>query len=294
MVWYTGQFYALFFLEKMMKVDGLTANGLIAWGLLIGAPFFIFFGWLSDKIGRKPIILAGCALAAATYFPLFQALSQAANPALYAAQQAAPIVVRADPNACSLQFDPVGRNKFDTQSCDIARAFLSKAGVSYRNEAAPSGSIAEMQVGDWVVKAPDTTGMTPGARAGAVEGYQAAARAALDATGYPLTAEDWAINKPVVIGILAILVIYVTMVYGPIAAMLVELFPTRIRYTSMSLPYHIGNGWFGGFLPTTAFAIVAYTGNIYDGLWYPIVIAVATLVIGLFLLPETYKNDIDS
>jgi len=293
-VWYTGQFYALFFLEKMMKVDGLTANGLIAWGLLIGAPFFIFFGWLSDKIGRKPIILAGCALAAATYFPLFQALSQAANPALYAAQQAAPIVVRADPNACSLQFDPVGRNKFDTQSCDIARAFLSKAGVSYRNEAAPSGSIAEMQVGDWVVKAPDTTGMTPGARAGAVEGYQAAARAALDATGYPLTAEDWAINKPVVIGILAILVIYVTMVYGPIAAMLVELFPTRIRYTSMSLPYHIGNGWFGGFLPTTAFAIVAYTGNIYDGLWYPIVIAVATLVIGLFLLPETYKNDIDS
>ena len=293
-VWYTGQFYALFFLEKMMKVDGLTANGLIAWGLLIGAPFFIFFGWLSDKIGRKPIILAGCALAAATYFPLFQALSQAANPALYAAQQAAPIVVRADPNACSLQFDPVGRNKFDTQSCDIARAFLSKAGVSYRNEAAPSGSIAEMQVGDWVVKAPDTTGMTPGARAGAVEGYQAAARAALDATGYPLTAEDWAINKPVVIGILAILVIYVTMVYGPIAAMLVELFPTRIRYTSMSLPYHIGNGWFGGFLPTTAFAIVAYTGNIYDGLWYPIVIAVATLVIGLFLLPETYKRDIDS
>jgi MFS family permease len=293
-VWYTGQFYALFFLEKMMKVDGLTANGLIAWGLLIGTPFFIFFGWLSDKIGRKPIILAGCALAAATYFPLFQALSQAANPALYQAQQAAPIVVRADPNACSLQFDPVGRNKFDTQSCDIARAFLSKAGVSYRNEAAPDGFIAEMQVGDWVVKAPDTTGMTPGARAGAVEGYQVAARAALDATGYPLTAEDWAINKPVVIGILAILVIYVTMVYGPIAAMLVELFPTRIRYTSMSLPYHIGNGWFGGFLPTTAFAIVAYTGNIYDGLWYPIVIAVATLVIGVFLLPETYKRDIDS
>jgi MFS family permease len=293
-VWYTGQFYALFFLEKMMKVDGLTANALIAWGLLIGTPFFIFFGWLSDKIGRKPIILAGCALAAATYFPLFQALSQAANPALYQAQQAAPIVVRADPNACSLQFDPVGRNKFDMQSCDIARAFLSKAGVSYRNEAAPAGFIAEMQVGDWVVKAPDTTGMTPGARAGAVEGYQIAARAALDAAGYPVAAEDWAIDKPVVIGILAILVIYVTMVYGPIAAMLVELFPTRIRYTSMSLPYHIGNGWFGGFLPTTAFAIVAYTGNIYDGLWYPIVIAVATLVIGLFLLPETYKRDIDS
>ena len=203
-------------------------------------------------------------------------------------------MVRADPKTCSFQFDPVGRNKFDSQSCDIARAFLSKAGVSYRNEAAPAGSIAEMQVGDWVVKAPDVTGMNAGERAGAVEGYQIAARAALDAAGYPDRAEETAINKPVVIGILATLVIYVTMVYGPIAAMLVELFPSRIRYTSMSLPYHIGNGWFGGFLPTTAFAIVAYTGNIYDGLWYPIVIAVATAVIGLVLLPETYKRDIDS
>ena len=293
-VWYTGQFYALFFLEKTLKVDGLVANGLIAWGLLIGTPFFILFGWLSDKIGRKPIILAGCLLAAATYFPLFQSLAQAANPALYAAQQGSPIVVRADPKTCSFQFDPVGRNKFDSQSCDVARAFLSKAGVSYRNEAAPAGSIAEMQVGDWVVKAPDVTGMNAGECAGAVEGYQIAARAALDAAGYPDRAEETAINKPVVIGILAILVIYVTMVYGPIAAMLVELFPSRIRYTSMSLPYHIGNGWFGGFLPTTAFAIVAYTGNIYDGLWYPIAIAVATAVIGLVLLPETYKRDIDS
>ncbi len=292
-VWYTGQFYALFFLEKMLKVDGLTANGLVALGLMIGTPFFIFFGWLSDKIGRKPIILAGCALAALTYFPLFHEITKAANPALYAAQQSAPVTVTADANTCSFQFDPVGKNKFDSQSCDVARAFLSKAGVSYDNTPAPAGTVAEIHIGSSVVKAPDVAAMTPEARAGAVKAFQTEARAALDAAGYPAEAEDTAINKPVVVGILAILVIYVTMVYGPIAAMLVELFPTRIRYTSMSLPYHIGNGWFGGFLPTTAFAIVAATGNIYDGLWYPIVIAVATLVIGALFLPETFKRNID-
>ncbi len=293
-VWYTGQFYALFFLERMLKVDGLTANGLIALGLLIGTPFFIFFGWLSDKIGRKPIILAGCAIAALTYFPLFNALTEAANPALAQAQRTAPVVVYADQSTCSFQFDPVGRNKFDTQSCDVARAFLSRAGVSYDNQSQPGATQAEVHIGETVVRAPDVLNLSGEARAEAITAFQGEARAALDAVGYPATADDAAINKPLVVAILALLVIYVTMVYGPIAAMLVELFPARIRYTSMSLPYHIGNGWFGGFLPTTAFAIVAATGNIYNGLWYPIVVAALTLVVGIFLLPETSKRDIDA
>ena len=293
-VWYTGQFYALFFLERMLKVDGLTANAMVAVGLLIATPFFIFFGWLSDKIGRKPIILAGCALAALTYFPLFNALTVAANPQLAHAQRVAPVAVAADPATCSFQFDPVGRNRFDTQSCDVARAFLTRAGVSYDNDALPRGSVAHLQIGGTVVPAPDVAQLEGEERAAAIASFQENARAALDSAGYPAAADDALINKPLVVGILALLVLYVTMVYGPIAAMLVELFPTRIRYTSMSLPYHIGNGWFGGFLPTTAFAIVAASGNIYSGLWYPIIIAAVTLILGLALLPETYKRNIDS
>jgi MFS family permease len=293
-VWYTGQFYALFFLERMLMVDGFTANTLVAVSLAIATPFFLVFGWLSDKIGRKPIILAGCALAALSYFPLFHALTSAANPALAQAQATAPVVVHADPDACSLQFDPVGRNRFDTQSCDVARAFLARAGVSYDNTALPAGSVAEVHVGDTALAVPAVEQLAPADRAPAIAAFQREARAALDAVGYPAAADPARINKPLVVGILALLVIYVTMVYGPIAAMLVELFPTRIRYTSMSLPYHIGNGWFGGFLPTTAFAIVAATGNIYSGLWYPVIVAAATLVIGVLLLPETRKRDIDA
>jgi MFS family permease len=292
-VWYTGQFYALFFLERTLKVDGLTANTLIAIALLIGTPFFIFFGWLSDKIGRKPIIMAGCALAALSYFPLFNLLTVAANPALAAAQREAPVMVYADQRACSFQFDPVGRNKFDSRSCDVARAFLSRAGVSYDNQALPAGSVAEIHIGDTIIRAPDTARLSGPARAEAITAFQGEARAALDAVGYPTAADPNTINTPLVVGVLALLVIFVTMVYGPIAAMLVELFPTRIRYTSMSLPYHIGNGWFGGFLPTTAFAIVAATGNIYSGLWYPVIIAGATLVIGVLFLPETHRRNID-
>jgi MFS family permease len=293
-VWYTGQFYALFFLERMLKVDGLTANTLVAIGLLIGTPFFIVFGWLSDRIGRKPIILLGCALAAAAYFPLFNKLTEAANPALYHAQQTAPVTVVADQDDCSVQFDPVGRNKFDARSCDVARTFLSKAGVSYDNRAAAPGAVAEVHIGETVIRAPQTAPMQGAVRVEAIKAYEAETRLALDAVGYPKAADDAAINKPLVVAILAALVILVTMVYGPIAAMLVELFPARIRYTSMSLPYHVGNGWFGGFLPTTAFAIVAATGNIYSGLWYPVVVAVMTLVIGLIFLPETRTRDIDS
>jgi MFS family permease len=294
-VWYTGQFYALFFLERMLKVDGMTANVLVALALLIGTPFFIVFGWLSDKIGRKPIIMAGCALAALTYFPLFNLLTEAANPALAHAQRTAPVVIYANPAECSFQFDPVGRNKFDTTGCDVARAFIARAGASYESRSAAIGERgASVHVGAAIVNVGDVGALRGQERAGAISAFQAAARAALVEAGYPAAADPEAIDKPLIIGILALLVLYVTMVYGPIAAMLVELFPTRIRYTSMSLPYHIGNGWFGGFLPTTAFAIVAATGNIYNGLWYPVAIAAATLVIGLFFLPETYKRNIDT
>ncbi|NUR13352.1 MAG: MFS transporter [Bradyrhizobium sp.] len=281
-VWYTGQFYALFFLEKTMKLDGATTNLLIAAALAIGTPFFVFFGWLSDRIGRKPIILTGCLLAALTYFPLFHALAGAVNPALAHAQARSPVTIVADPADCSVQFDPVGKNKFDRHSCDIVKAFVAKAGVSYANAEAPNGSAAQLKVGEQVIAAPAIP-----ASAGAIKAFQADAAAALKAAGYPAKANPAQINFPLAIAILVVLVLYVTMVYGPIAALLVELFPARIRYTSMSLPYHIGNGWFGGFLPTIAFAIVDANGNIYAGLWYPVAIAVLTLIVGVLFLPET-------
>ena len=292
-VWYTGQFYALFFLEKVMKVDGATVNILVAIALLLATPFFVLFGWLSDKIGRKPIILTGCLLAAITYFPLFGMLSNAANPALYAATRSSPVVVTADPNDCSVQFDPVGRNKFDSKSCDIAKSYLAKAGISYENVEAAPGTVASIAVGQRVIPAIDPTAVQNADRAAAIATFQGDVTAALADAGYPANADPDAIDKPMVIFVLFVLVFYVTAVYGPIAAMLVELFPTNIRYTSMSLPYHIGNGWFGGFLPTTAFAIVAATGNIYSGLWYPVIVALITVVIGIFLLPETFRRKID-
>jgi hypothetical protein len=291
-VWYTGQFYALFFLERMLRVDGATTNILTAIALVLATPGFIFFGWLSDKIGRKPIILAGCLLALLTYFPLFEGLTRYANPALYAAQAASPVTVIADPAQCSFQFDPVGKNKFDSTSCDIAKSFLAKAGVSYQRLDAPAGTVAQIRSGATILTAPDPKVVTGADRKAAIAAFQKDTKAALSAAGYPDKADPATINKPVVVLILFILVLYVTMVYGPIAALLVELFPSRIRYSAMSLPYHIGNGWFGGFLPTTAFAMVAATGDIYYGLWYPIVVAGATLVIGLFFLPETFKRAI--
>jgi len=292
-VWYTGQFYALFFLERMLRVDGATTNILTAIALVLATPGFIFFGWLSDKIGRKPIILAGCLLALLTYFPLFEALTRYANPALYAAQASSPVTVIADPAQCSFQFDPIGKNKFDSTSCDIAKSFLAKAGVSYRRVDAPAGTVAQIRSGATTLTAPDPKVVTGAERKAAIAAFQKETKAALSADGYPDKADPATINKPMVVLILFILVLYVTMVYGPIAALLVELFPTRIRYSAMSLPYHIGNGWFGGFLPTTAFAMVAATGDIYYGLWYPIVVAGATLIVGLFLLPETFKRNID-
>jgi MFS family permease len=289
-VWYTGQFYALFFLTQTLKMDGAAANLAIAGSLVLGTPFFIFFGWLSDRIGRKRVILAGCAIAAITYLPLFRALAEAVNPALMQAQRTAPVTVIADPKECSFQFNPVGTASF-TSSCDIAKSFLARNAVNYDNERAPAGTIARIRIGQEELESFDAR--AAGAeRATRTTAFNTAATSAIRAAGYPAAADPTAINLPRVIAILTLLVIYVTMVYGPIAALLVELFPTRIRYSGMSLPYHIGNGWFGGFLPPTAFAIVAATGNVFSGLYYPIVVALLTVVIGFFFLPETKDRDI--
>ena len=302
-VWYTGQFYALFFLERVLKVDGALVNVLIAIALLLATPFFVFWGWLSDRIGRKPIILGGCLIAALTYFPLFHALTDAANPQLAAATASAPVTVVADPADCALQFDPVGKTVFDS-SCDLAQSYLARAGVTYANEAAPAGAVAVVRIGDATVEsfhsviAEDVRFTMPSsaisreAFTARKAAFETELGAALTAAGYPAKADSALVNKPLVVAILFVLVFYVTMVYGPIAAALVEMFPTNIRYTSMSLPYHIGNGWFGGFLPTVAFAMVAATGNIYYGLWYPVLIAVLTAVVGVFLVKEGRDVDI--
>jgi MFS family permease len=290
-VWYAGQFYSLFFLTQTLKIDGTIANLLIAGALIIGTPFFIVFGALSDKIGRKPIIMAGCLLAALTYFPLFKAITHYGNPAMEAAVATNPVVVVADPATCNFQFDPVGKKVF-TSSCDIAKAALAKSGVSYSNQDAPAGTVAQIKVGTAVVEGFEGGGMDPATFKTQQEAFAKTLKTDLTTAGYPEKADPAGINKPMLLVLLTILVIYVTMVYGPIAAWLVELFPTQIRYTSMSLPYHIGNGWFGGFLPTIAFAMVVASGNIYQGLWYPIVIASMTLVIGTLFLPETKDVDI--
>jgi len=292
-VWYTGQFYTLFFLEKTLKLDGALTNGLVATALLLGTPFFVLFGWLSDKIGRKPIIMLGCVLAALTYMPLFKALTVAANPQLAAAVASAPVSVVADPADCAFQFDPVGKTVFNS-SCDLAKSYLAKAGVTYTNQAAPAGTLAQVKIGDQTLTAFDGTGLDKAAFKAQKTEWETGLGSALKSAGYPAKADSALVDRPKVIGILFLLVLYVTMVYGPIAAMLVEMFPTNIRYTSMSLPYHIGNGWFGGFLPTTAFAMVAATGNIYYGLWYPIVVASVTAVIGILFLKETKDVDIDA
>jgi MFS family permease len=325
-VWYTGQFYALFFLTQALKVDGPTANIMVAISLIIGTPFFIVFGALSDKVGRKKIIMAGVLLGALTYFPVFRALTEAANPDLAKAQATSQVTVTADPAECSFQFNPTGTVKF-TSSCDIAKQRLAGASVSYENIAAPAGTPAVIKVGETEVKVKYTPEDVAAAKAKAEakvaelaaaspvdEKAVAAAKktvadlsnektagatllgsnlgAALKAAGYPAKADMAKFDKVKVVLILSYMVLLVTMVYGPIAAMLVEMFPTRIRYTSMSLPYHIGNGWFGGLMPTTAFAIVAQTGNMYNGLWYPIIIACVTFVIGMLFVKETKDVDI--
>ena len=362
-VWYSGQFYALFFLQNVLKVDSQAANIMVAVALAIGTLFFVVFGWLSDKIGRKPIILAGMALAVLTYFPLFHALTWAGNPALAEAQANIRATVTADPADCNFQFNPTGTSKFTT-SCDVATAFLTKNSVPYDVVAGTAGAPASVKIGESTIESFDVIKAGEDAKA-KTAGFEKAINLALQANGYPLvrdaakvpeaklagfveknaelnldlaaiqatektmipvdkaikdkliTAEEAAgateiavytvpgagafkmvadparVNWTQVIAVLTVLMIYVTMVYGPIAAMLVEMFPTRIRYTGMSLPYHIGNGWFGGLLPATAFAMSAAKGDIYYGLWYPVVIAAVCFVIGLIFLKETKNNDIN-
>jgi hypothetical protein len=297
-VWYTGQFYALFFLTSVLKVDSFTGNLLVAWSLAIGTGGFVLFGWLSDKIGRKPIILGGCLIAALTYFPVFQWIAETANPALSQAHESVKVVVVADPDDCSFQFNPTGTSTF-TSSCDVAKGALARASVMYSQETAPVGTTASIRIGDKEI--PSVAGGPQSAAK--VTAFNKALSDALTAVGYPAAANPsvvkmahvWDIFRPqpfTLVVLLAFLIVLVTMVYGPIAAALVELFPTRIRYTSMSLPYHIGNGWFGGLLPATVFAMNAQSGSIYYGLWYPIVIAGATVVIGALFVPETRHRDI--
>ncbi|ASM78437.1 MFS transporter [Vitreoscilla filiformis] len=296
-VWYTGQFYALFFLTNVLKVDDSLANILVALALLAATPFFVVFGTLSDRIGRKPIIMVGLALAAVSYFPLFHALTEAANPDLARAQEQARIVVKAVPASCSFQGSPVAREVDFTSPCDIAKRVLAQNAASYVNEPLATGLPAVVQIGTRTLTPPTGVLAPEGHRfeeasAQAIAQFKRDVAAALKDAGYPSRADPAKMNKPLIVAILFALVLFVTMVYGPIAAMLVELFPTRIRYTSMSLPYHIGNGWFGGLMPTIAFAMVAQNGNIYHGLWYPVVVAALTLVIGTLLVRETKDVDI--
>ena len=285
-VWYTGQFYALYFLTQSLKVDATTANLLIAAALAIGTPFFIFFGWLSDKVGRKPVIMVGCLIAALSYFPIFKAITHYANPALETAAAASPVTVTADPAECNFQFDPVGKKVFNS-SCDIAKSYLAKAGVPYLNQAAPAGTVATVSIGETVISSFDGKTIDKAEFKTQQAAFGKQVGEALGAAGYPKAADPANMNKGMLVVLLTLLVLFVTMVYGPIAAWLVEMFPTRIRYSSMSLPYHIGNGWFGGFVPTIAFALVSLKGDIYYGLWYPIIVALMTLVIGTLFLRET-------
>ena len=273
---YTAQFYVLFFLTQMLKIDPAQANMLLIISVIIGAPFFIFFGWLSDKVGRKPILMLGLLLATVLYFPLFKGLSHYANPQIDTASRQSPIVVMADPSTCTFQFDPVGKARFDSP-CDKVKTFLVKQGLPYTSQSVASGSEVMVSVGEQQIKGFD----------------EAAMRAAITEAGYPAKADPGMVNQPMVVLIMVLLTLIATMTYGPLAAVMVELFPTRIRYTSMSLPYHIGNGWFGGFLPTVSFALVVYTGDIFYGLWYPVVITGVSLVVGLLCLKETRNVDID-
>ncbi|PPA03781.1 MFS transporter [Pseudomonas sp. MWU12-2312b] len=272
---YAAQFYVLFFLTQFLKMDPAVANGLLIVSVTLGAPFFIFFGWLSDKVGRKPVLMIGLLLATALYFPIFKSLAHYANPAIDQASRQAPITVLADPATCTFQFDPVGKAKFDSP-CDKVKTFLVKQGLPYSSAVAPAGSTVQVSVGD--VK---------------IDGFdEAALRGAVTLAGYPQQADMQQINKPMIVALIVALIIISAMCYGPLAALMVELFPTRIRYTSMSLPYHIGNGWFGGFLPTVSFALVVYTGDIFYGLWYPVVITGVSLVVGMICLRETRNVDL--
>ncbi len=286
-LWYTAHFYVLFFLQRVLKVDELQTNVLMAIALAIAAPAYVLFGWLSDRFGRKFFLIAGCAICALTAQPLFKALTWAANPGLAQAMRDAPVAVYADRDACAVQFDPLGARRFEASGCDVAKAFLSKAGVSYVNSALPTGSRAEIRIGSRIVSAPDSEGLTTEQRRSQIGAFQAEARAALTAAGYSEQADPAQVNAPLVVAIIAFLVSLAAMVYAPVAAFLVELFPARIRYTSLSFPYHLGSGWVGGLLPASAFAIVAARGDVYSGLWYVMGFCTLTTVVGVLFAPET-------
>lgn len=292
-VWYTGHFYALFFLTETLKVNATDANMLVATALLLGAPFFVLFGHLSDRIGRKPVMLTGCLLAVLTYFPAFNGLTQAANPALHEAHKNNRVMLLADPASCSFQFNPIEMARSNT-GCDLARQVLTAAAVNHTTEAGPAGSAATIRLGTTELVSPDLSRMPAAEAEQQAAQFRKDVRAALDRMGYPTQADPAQINRLAVVAILTYLVLLVTLVYGPVAAALVEMFPARIRYTSVSLPYHIGNGWFGGLLPAIAFAVVAQGGNIYSGLWYPILVAGMTFAVGLLLLRETKGADLGS
>jgi hypothetical protein len=291
-VWYTGTFYALFFLEHVLKLEPQAASLMVALALALATPFFVVFGALSDRIGRKKVVLAGCAIAALTYFPLFKGLTRYAHPAAFQAAQSSPVTVVAHEDDCGLQLDPIERRVFTT-SCDLAQAWLAKRAIPYRTAQAPSGTIASVRVGERVVvQSFEGGGLSPAELKERRAAFEQELAAAVDAAGYRARADMGKVNAPMVVLLLFVLALYVTMVYGPIAAWLVELFPARIRYTSVSLPYHLGNGWFGGFLPSIAFAMVAATGDVYYGLWYPIVVALATAIVGTMFMPETKDREI--
>jgi len=292
-IWYAGQFYTLFFLERVLALEAARANALVAVALFVSAPSYLLFGWLSDRVGRRRVLLAALALGALALFPLFRLLTFAANPALARAQRAAPVIVYAEPADCSFQLDPLGRGRFDRRSCDIAKTFLAGAGIGYASRALPEDRAAEVRIGGAVVRAPDPRTLGADARAAAIAAFREEARAALRAAGYPSRADPAAVNEPLVVAAVALLVVLGAMYYAPLAALLVELFPARIRYTSLSLPYHIATGWFGGFLPAIAFAIVAATGDVYAGLWYPVGVASAAFLIAWFALPETSGREIE-
>jgi MFS family permease len=289
--WYTGQFYALFFLTQTLKIDGLHANLLIGLSVALTMPLYVLFGALSDKIGRKPVILLGCLIAGLTYIPIFKGITQNGNPALAIAQTNAPVLVMADPKTCSLQFNPVGTAQF-TSSCDIIKSFLARNSVNYSNQSAPANTVATVKIGDTLIESFEGSRLSKDEFKTRADTFNKVLAAAIQRAGYPEKADSAAINWPMLVLLLTVLGVYSAMTYGPIAAALVELFPTRIRYTAMSMPYHIGSGWVGGLLPATAFAMVATTGDIYFGLWYPAIAALMTFVVGIFFIPETKNVDI--
>ncbi len=292
-VWYCGYFYARFFMERVLRVDTNTIDLVMLAVTAVSAFLYVFFGWISDRIGRKPVMLFGMILALIAIFPGFQALTRAANPALAEAQTSSPIVVMADPATCALQFDPIGKTAF-ASSCDIAKSVLSNAGISYSNVAAVPGSVAAVRIGSVEIASVEGGGMDPAALKAARAGVETRLKAALVEAGYPARADPERINLPMVFGILMIFMVAATALYGPQAAALVELFPTRVRYTAMSLPYHVGTGWVGGMLPAASFALVAWSGNIYFGLWYTLAFTAVAVVVALIWLPETRGRDMDA